>query len=1654
MCPNINSPRVMDDFNRIIIALKGQPMTEDEFKDSNLRNQRKGTDYSAMQAAYAVWDMNNGNDITSTPTGEQSRLYSDLVAYFGTVTGAISAKTKIYSKQFQSVYGSIQELGEPSISRFLEIFGMPMNELYTAEQNLSAAENLKVIFGDNLNYISTTSDQVMNRLISNDYISDDFKQFARLISKISIPVKIGSRSDYAWYEYSTNTIYINPQNVGDVSTEYLATTMMHELVHAYTVGAYNNPQNSTERQLKTLTDNLYNYYRNEIYPNEVAKRAYYGLKNPHEFIAETMVDVRFINKLDKPTHSRYRQIRTMIRNFFRTIARALGLSVNPNEQFVTQSDLENYVSTIFNVIYAGNKYGIHTADGLVYNIAAPFNVDEYVYEASNNSRPTDTSMARETDALNRLVSNIQQGLDSRIRSMERYRRKNVKSINSVKSVLRNVTDNDALQGISSFLNHVTSSLQESVAFVSQPIDNISSKALVQLKRDYIGFYRPMVQEIIDVLHNSDRLDPINTDGYLDNTLKEILSKMSELTSKYDYLLREKTIEFYKDFAATKGLPQPELDNILNNMDITNDDIYGFMVYVGMNTNVSSDTVRIVTELLRNTNNRTKRNSLIEGKRLINQFTPLRQKYGNNILTTLQEETSDGKKTGYFIRDINYGQYKKDYADFTNQLSQQYGFPLDANTGLYLFPDESTSAGSAVMREYRNDINNWLSERVERKYTKEYYALQNGLSNDARDAMQDINYEMDSILNDVMDDNGEIHLEYMDNAQWSNYQLKLKERQNLSNRFDENGNEKTGVELRIALELQEFYNQLGRNLTKTVSNRTFERARDQKRNTLSEAEFKLWEQRNTVESYDQSVWDYLDQVETEDAASAYQDAYEARRDILRRFRKLDSLQIDAASVGQEARARIKELDILLNELRNNGEGPRTLSQERFDDAFKVVLSNEYVQMYNQMENSLEKKEITQEEFQKWYDENHYDRATRRGVRSTPISIWSYIQPRDASKIIRTPSRQWAELDPDSNWRNKKFDIDNKEYYQPKPELYHNKQWDALMAKPDLKAYYDELIKVMQESNDKIAFQVNPDEYKLPQIHARAMTILRREDSIFKGLLYNLKEQVNIKEDDTEFIPEYSRRPDNSPIKNIPTRYLTMLEDTNRITTDVLGSIISFYEMAENYKNKSEIAEELEMVLYSLENKTYTKGNKIRKGKQLNEYKKLEHLLDIELYGKKKDSLTLTTANGKKLNFTKALSRFAKYVRMTNLSFNFAAIGANFLTAKVNSELEAMMGRYYTVDAKNKARLEYVRNFHNYVLGWGSYDNKSNSNKVTSMMQYNGIALSNEETFGRLDNNRMTRFFNNHFWYGGYSAGDFAVKSQIMLAMYFDTKLVTMPDGTKQFMRRNDYLTQFPRGEERKRAEKIWKNIKQNLYDAYDVDNTGIPRPKSEFAQYINEDLENLMRNTANNIAEKADGMMGDIDKAKAHTDAFGQFLMLHRNFMIVGLHDRFKTRQRNYATGLIEEGMYRSNARVATNFWKAIFNIQQEASDAKKFGERVKRVWNDMDDVERYNARKMLTEIANFMIWGAFVSALLVPWADDDREDWFSNAVTYLAVRTAFEFRTLYSPMEFVGLIKSPTAAINVIDYASSFLKVIIHPVDTFNSETGAFSKLDSGAYEG
>lgn len=126
-CPNYKNKEVKDGFNEIVVALGGQPLTDEEFRSSELRNKRTGDDYSAMETAYKVYHRNGGNILDLTPNGKHSVLFDTLLEYFNNDReSAIIAKSNVYSDEFFNWFGDWTQEDKKDVSKVVDENGEPL----------------------------------------------------------------------------------------------------------------------------------------------------------------------------------------------------------------------------------------------------------------------------------------------------------------------------------------------------------------------------------------------------------------------------------------------------------------------------------------------------------------------------------------------------------------------------------------------------------------------------------------------------------------------------------------------------------------------------------------------------------------------------------------------------------------------------------------------------------------------------------------------------------------------------------------------------------------------------------------------------------------------------------------------------------------------------------------------------------------------------------------------------------------------------------------------------------------------------------------------------------------------------------------------------------------------------------------------------------------------------------------------------------------------------------------------------------------------------------------------------------------------------------------------------------------------------------------
>ena len=1214
---------------------------------------------------------------------------------------------------------------------------------------------------------------------------------------------------------------------------------------------------------------------------------------------------------------------------------------------------------------------------------------------------------------------IQKGLKDRLKAVKRYSTKSPRLWNQLSTVISQLANSEAEQGILQFLQHISDTINDAIKFLQKPIDEINAKQIRQLSQDYVGFYKPLLDDIIYLFDTTDIFKDLPNYAELQRNAQRLSTEMDQVYNRFVHLLKAKGISELVSYLQSNNVPQSYIDKTLEWLNNPTNDISIFLNWFGMASNSNSMVTQAIAKMLNDTMNQTQRETMAKGIELVKLAQVAKEKYGVDVQKLLYEKLNDGTYSGYRVRPINYGQYKKDKQQYLDKLANKLGITKDKE-GHYNLPNDE-----AIQKKWFDGINKFYSERVNRRFTSEYYTTRNRiLSVKTREAIDEIQDYIDSIASRVTID-GVQHDELLTQSEYQQLLTLRRQKQLLANEYNLDGSIKTGDDLIIADELSAFNEEVNKNVKREVDwdsyNRDHKKIVDQY--GKDDPRTKLWEARNTTERYTDEFYERLDRLNDVEQSELYDDLVYKRRQLRQLFKDPETKQIKAGDLTGEQKTMLLQLD-------KDIAASRYIEQrnpDELEDSFKkfaeVVYTDEYYRDYR------EAHDAGTTQFQQWYEANHYEDAYGR---MRPASYYTKLKPKDevADKYTETvPTGRYTKIDPTSNWYNPDYD-NNGPAIQPKKKYYDNsKAYNEVMSKPEVKALYEAIMDTMNQANSYIPFLNMADDGRMSQMPARFAQVWARMTGITDRLKYAIDEVVTTQADDFDYVEEFATMPNGDPIKVIPTRFIQMLDNPNTISTDAVTATIAYYNMAVNFKNMQEQQDNIELMLGLLKGITIrNKKGTVQPGNS-NLYKQAQLLVDRLMYGRNMNQVTANVL-GKEINITKMATLLLSQIRKVNLSGNIWSIATSFFTDSTYTTLEAKLGRYFDKEDLQFATKEYARRLPNIMENIG---NPVPNDKLSYLMLLNQVVRDNREVFNRIDQSQVLRSINNNFWYLGYTQSDYLVKSHTLMSVYHNYRLA---DG--KFMSKAEFInTYYPSN--KKAGEAAFKQLEITAFDAYNEDGT----IKEEYKSKITTKLMNDIKNRIDVLSRRIDGTLREVDKAQIHANFLGQYVIMHKNFMIQGLHDRFKKKQFNLDTQMEEDGYYRSMARFLRNvIGNRHFGLTQLLAD-----------YNQLQEYEQYAIRRVLHEMA------LFTSATLLALSlaalvdgDDDYDNWIMQSITYLALRSAFEFRTMYNPMEFFSLIKSPTAAFTWFDNASAFIN-LFNPT-SYIVNRGPFTIIDRGVYEG
>ena len=415
---------------------------------------------------------------------------------------------------------------------------------------------------------------------------------------------------------------------------------------------------------------------------------------------------------------------------------------------------------------------------------------------------------------------------------------------------------------------------------------INADMLDLIRKGTIGFYDALVTNLKNMLEDPDVMDLYKSLGVYDSMLARIndsLSKYNDLRRHFDNL--SNAVAKDNLIAEAKRYGSFTVEELQRKLDEGDSDISFWDRFLGQTQYNSNESIRLMLNSIMIAKGAVYDRKLAKGKKLLT----LLSKIDKSRLPLFYERDKNGRRTGNFVRDLNFGQHEQDYMEHMLKLLDTFGVKVPSTMN---FSDIPSILNPEQLKIWNKTKNEWDSKNTERKFTKEFYDLINNLSVDALAAKTQLDIDINSILDSTRDADGFAHKELLSKEKYEQYEKLMAAKRNLSNPFNMDGTAKTGKELEIAKEFQEYNKKLTKNIKYIANEDAFKKARAKAKRELTAEQFKLWEERNTVDKINEQFYEDLKKLSSVSQKSEKQEKYEyARQQLIRLYTVAGNHSID-------------------------------------------------------------------------------------------------------------------------------------------------------------------------------------------------------------------------------------------------------------------------------------------------------------------------------------------------------------------------------------------------------------------------------------------------------------------------------------------------------------------------------------------------------------------------------------------------------------------------------------------------------------------------------------------------------------------------------------------------------------------------------------------
>lgn len=1621
-------------------------------------------------AAYYIISENNGHAVDKAPDGEPSQLFSDILqANNDNRDDAIKEMADLIAQGLKTANqsGPSSWYSYQSLDTFLE-----RDSDGNTVRSISSGELVSKL----LPYLPP------NSAVSN---------IAKLLVNTNTEVFIYNPSvrDYMSYNAGNDIIYINQNEFNKNRIGYNAESLAHEIVHAYTARTILRIENVTANEAETkLYDSLnkmYEHYNKHFKDKKTEKGftgRYYGLNNIHDFTAELLTNRSFIRLLQSAPEAKVNEsFINKLKNFIVNLLESLGL-------IETETDLQRLQNDLL--------------DLLTYNIQNDIKEQDFIDDANDLLQKESQSAEnieeilkyteQDKEELSEILHNIStvilEGLQSRKKvynDPDPSVRAKVRSQMEwqIQNISQGLTTD--LENIVNFLNDIQDEVKSTTQFLIDARKNdilINDTKLNDLDQNFFQFYCGAVDEIVkQLIYREPYREIVGTDkagNYkLDRIIQRAKTYQNLLTEGHTLVkvkMAENASKILNDVGVQVGAPVI-YNYSKSNPSTSQKDISVLTYGMGAGDKIKDSHIKTIFYLINSAEDKTNHDVFT----LTQKFNDILKKIKGRDQMKLFELDDDGNTTGYLVRARNYGKFEQNYQKAMQDICFQLGLDV-TEIGL---PENRS-----IRIKYNTLRNEWLSKHTERRFTKDYYDAFNHLSEEARSQRESVQLNIRTLLSKTRDEYGIARLERLTPEERETLKQYELDKKQLSSIYDYKGRMKQGIQLQVAQELTELNKKLQEGFTMTKNSAAFEteKARVMANKDLTKAQKQEWLDLNSKVQFKEEFYNQLEKLEKKYYGPKYAELQERRRALLRMFRDdaTGEVLVDLMPVG--TKNAIQLITREMNRIRKTKQASIIAGDNAFEEIAEVVPTSKWYKDKRMYYDSVIAENPEAAEL--WLQENAYNiRETlpngKVTVKLQPKPWYTKMQPRDKSMIETVPNNNWLEVSKDSKFYNKAYyeaqekypELQN-EYWIPKDKVRDDKgkvvdsydntgRYNAIKNNANLSELYDLITATLEESNSELTNLNKTYPYRIPQKSGSLYKYMKagwnRGEGLdrlyrsFAGFMEWMKDALSSKNDDVGFNKELTK-PNGERLNLIPQNFIKRLDDPAVISADLVKGVIEFYKSSKNWKYKSEIQPQIEILKNNIKGKKFRNGatGEVKEGES-NTYKFAKAFVDMNLYGIRQKTLTMTYGDNKsgkllgiipykgnifnlvdydiskprEFNLTKMLAILKVLGTTRNLALNVVCALTGGITAMNSHIVNSLTQRYYNpVDAFYALKDMLVDLVINVPAKIGITTYKP---KMTQYMEY--FEVGAEAMPNPTNRFAIVNMVSKHWGFGIYTMQDHFIKGQILGAIMNNYKLIEDANGNKRFINREQY----------KKENNLDMYTPGDYYDWNFGDKPTFKDctefvagklvavdPKNQKAvDAVVEEIGYLART----LAQSADGQLTNLQKPVLLAHAFGQFVMMHRQYLPVIIQERYTmSRQYDYQTKRWKEGVFRTPVRL----------IEDAIAHNESIIKAYKRLSKE-DPTVRENLAKLFYETTLWLMLAKIIRPLCSGSADDDKRNIIKQILAYAIERSSFEVIAPYNVVDMLRVIKSPTA---ITSYVENMFELFQQPVGIMYESTKAMLK--------